>query len=99
MERHTVADLVRLPALLVNEDDCDEDDDLRHDAQEGPEGGQPTAHAQLNAVLLCAELADPATNVCGGVELDVQIRDNQGGLVGRALYLVFFSVVGDYFLR
>lgn len=44
----TVGDLVRLSLLLVDEDDGDEDDDLGHDAQEGPQGGQAAAHTQLD---------------------------------------------------
>ena len=91
----TVGDLVRLSLLLVDEDDGDEDDDLSHNAQEGPEGGQAAAHAQVDfacgrSQLICA-LAHIVAHVLG----DVQRVDVQGGLVRLALDLVPISSVAD----
>ena len=92
----TVLDLVGLSPLLVDEDDGDQDDDLNHDAQEGPDGGQPAADTQLDAVAGGAQLADTGAHVLSLVQLYVQGHDGQGSLVGGALDLVlFFGVVGD----
>ena len=91
----TVLDLVGLSPLLVDEDDGDQDDDLDHDAQEGPDGGQPAADTQLDAVAGGAQLADPGAHVLSLVQLYVQAHDVQGRLVGGALDLVLVCGVVD----
>lgn len=91
----TVVDLIRLSPLLVDEDDADQDDDLGHDAQEGPEGGQAATDAQVDLVEGRAHFAGTVAHVVAHVHGDVQVVDGQGGPVGGALDLIPVSTVGD----
>lgn len=95
----TVGDLVGLSPLLVDEDDGHQDDDLGHDAEEGPEGGQPAADAQVDLVAVGAQLVGPGADVVADVVLDAQVVDGQRGLVGGALDLVFVGGAVDDGLR
>ena len=88
-------DLVGLSPLLVDEDDGDQDDDLHHDAQEGPDGSQPAADTQLDAVAAGPQVANPDAHVLPLIQLYAQVRDGQGRLVGGALDLVLFCCVVD----
>lgn len=91
----TVVDLIRLSPLLIDEDYADQDDDLGHYAQEGPEGGQPAADAQVDLVGGRADLARAVANVVAYVHGDVQVVNGQGGPVGGALDLIPVGTVGD----
>lgn len=91
----TVIDLIGLSPLLVDEDDGHQDDDLGHDAQEGPEGGQAAADAQVDLVADAAEVVGGVADVVSDVRLDVQVVDGQGGLVGGALDLVLVTCAID----
>lgn len=91
----TVIDLIRLSPLLVDEDDADQDDDLCHDAQEGPEGGQAAADTQVDLVEGRVHFSGTVAHVVAHVHGDVQVIDGQGGPVGGALDLIPVSTVGD----
>lgn len=87
----TVGDLIGLSPLLVDEDDGHQDDDLGHNAQEGPESGQAAADAQLDLVPVGAQVVGSGTGVVADVVFNAQVVNGQGGLVGGALDLVFVA--------
>lgn len=87
----TVIDLIGLSPLLVDENDGHQDDDLGHDAQEGPQGGQAAANAQVDRVTDAAEVVGAEADVVSDVRLDVQVADGQGGLLGGALDFVLVT--------
>ncbi|TNN49507.1 hypothetical protein EYF80_040301 [Liparis tanakae] len=62
-----------------DEDDGHQDDDLGHDAEEGPEGGQPAADAQVDLVSVGAQLVGPGAHVVADVVLDAQVVDGPVG--------------------
>lgn len=91
----TVVDLVGLSPLLVDEDDGHQDDDLGHDAQEGPQRGQAAADAQVDLVAGAAEVVAAEADVVRDVRLHVQVADGQGGFLGGALDLILVAGAVD----
>lgn len=91
----TITKVLGLSPPLEDEDDGDKDDHLHHDAEEGPQGGQPAAHAQHDDIRGLthgtATLAGVAARVC----VTGRVMDVQGGLVGQVLDIVLF-VLGDF---
>lgn len=85
---HTVVDLIRLSPLLVDKDDCHKDDDLSHNAKEGPESSQATADTQGDLVTDGAKFIGSRANVGSNIILNAQLIDGQYGLVGGALDLI-----------
>lgn len=67
----TISNLIRLSPLLIDEDDGDQDDDLSHNAQEGPEGGQAAADTQVDLVGGGAKFAGSGTDVISHVLIHV----------------------------
>lgn len=95
----TVVDLIGLSPLLVDKDDGHQDDDLGHNAKEGPESSQATAHTQVNFVGGCAEFIGSRAHVVSNVVFDAQVIDGQNGLVRGALDLIFVACAIDDRLR
>lgn len=99
VDTHTVSDLIRLSPLLVDEDDGHEDDDLGHDAEEGPESGQATTDTQQDLILAGAEIIGSSAGIVSDVLFDVQVVDGQSGLVWGALDLIFIASAIDDWLK
>lgn len=85
----TIGDLIRLSPLLIDEDDGHQDDDLGHNAKEGPEGSQAAADTQVDLVGVCAKLIGSRARVVTNVVFDAQIINSQNSLVRGALDLIF----------
>lgn len=92
----TIIDLIRLSPLLIDEDDGHQDDDLSHNAKEGPESSQTTTDTQVDLVSNCAKFIGSRADVVSDVAFHVQIIDGQNGLVRGALDLILDAgAVGD----
>lgn len=81
----TVIDLVRLSLLLVDEDDGDKDDDLSHDAEEGPEGSQAAAHTQMDLGGFVAQIILSKAFIVTHILVDVKVINSESGIVRIAL--------------
>jgi len=93
----TIVDLIRLSPLLIYEDDGDQDDNLSHNAKEGPEGSQAAADAQMDLVDVLTNLIDSQTHVVAHVLFNVQVQDHQSCPIRGALDLIFVwtGAIGD----
>lgn len=91
---HTVINLIRLSPLLVDEDDGDEDDDLSHNAQEGPESSQAATHTQVDLVDSLLQPIYPPALIISSI-LIIQVLDDQCGIAGCALDWIPLCAIGD----
>lgn len=80
---HTVVNLVRLSPLLVDEDDGDEDDDLSHNAQEGPESSKAATHTQMDFVGSTANFVLPSALIGTSIRV-IQVSDGKRRIFGHA---------------
>lgn len=95
----TVIDLIWLSPLLIDEDDGHQDDDLSHNAKEGPESSQATANTQVDLVGGCAKFIGSRADVVSDVTFDVQVIKGQNGLVRSTPDLIFVASAVDDWLR
>lgn len=97
--KHTVIDFIWLSPLFIDEDDGHQDDDLSHDAEEGPESSQAAADTQMDLIGSCAEFIGTRADVVSNVTFNAKVIDYHSGLVGGGLDLIFVSGAIDDWLK
>lgn len=90
----TVVNFVWLSPLLINKNDCDQDNDLGHNAQERPEGSQTATYTQVDGDRMPAQNVIPIALVISGIG-DLQAIDGQSGIVRCALDDEILSAIGN----